>query len=342
MTIIPASQLRDLSERIFRAVGATSDEARIVADHLVESNLRGVDSHGVIRIPQYVKEVREGSIRPGAAITVLQSAAATAVVDCGWNFGQVGAVRAMALAMEKAREGQPSAVVTRACNHAGRLGAYVEMAAAEGLIAMAFCSSPRHGHFVVPWGGRDGRLSTNPIAFGIPAGSRPPIIADFSTSAAPEGKIRLHRNRARRLPEAWILDGMGRPSTNPMDFYGPPQGVILPFGGKLGYRGYALALLVETLATVLAGDDSTAERPGNGVAFLVLSPAAFLSAADYARLMEVLAAYVISSRPANADNPVMLPGDPERRIKEERLRSGVHVEETTLDLIRSTETAVLP
>lgn len=341
MHTVSAAELRSLAERVFQAVGAPPAEARIVADHLVESNLRGVDSHGVIRIPQYVDETRAGGIRPGASITISHSTPSTAIVDCGWNFGPVGAAQAMTVAIEKARAQRAAAVTTRGCNHAGRMGAYVEMAAKEGFLALAFCSSPKHGHFVVPWGGREGRLSTNPIAFGIPAGALPPIVADFSTSATPEGKIRLHRNRAKQLPEGWILDGRGRPSTDPSDFYGPPPGVILPFGGKLGYRGYALGLLVEVLATIFAGYDSTADRPGNGVAFIVLDPNAFLPAAEYAALMQKMAAYVQSSAPANRQCPVMLPGGPELQAREERMRNGVPIEESTWELIQATAASLL-
>ena len=245
MPILNAEELMPFTQQVFEACGSPPPEAALVADHLVSSSLLGVDSHGVMRIPQYVRDVRGGTIQPGAPITVPKTDHATAVIDCGWNFGQVGATRAMEMAIDKARQYHAACVVTQRCGHAGRLGAYMEIAAREGFVALGVCNSPRHGHFVLPWGGRQARLATNPMSFAIPTKSGDPILADFSTAAAPEGKIRVFRDQRRRLPEGWIVDAQGKPSTNPADFYGPPMGAILPFGRETGYRGFALSLLVE-------------------------------------------------------------------------------------------------
>ena len=181
------------TQQVLAACGTPPGDARIVSDHLVENNLRGVDSHGIMRIPQYVQAVRDGTIRPGAPVELVRETANTAVVACGWNFGMVGGLRAIQTALAKAKAHSLGMVVTRCCNHAGRLGAYVEWAAMQGMIALGFCSSPRHGHFVVPWGGKQGRLATNPVAFAVPNGQQPPIVSDFSTSQVPEGKIRYNR-----------------------------------------------------------------------------------------------------------------------------------------------------
>ena len=232
-----------ITTALFRALEAPPDEAACVAENLVASSLMGHDSHGVLRVPEYVDLVREGKIVPGAKITVARRSGATAIVDCGLNFGPVGAKRAMEACMEIARENRAACAVTRRCGHVGRLGAYPQMAAEQGLIALAFCDSPVHGHFVVPWGGREGRLSTNPIAYAVPTGSKP-ILADFSTSVAPEGKIRWYRNEGKELPLGWILDHEGKPATDPRAFYGPPRGSLLPLGGAAGYKGFALSLLV--------------------------------------------------------------------------------------------------
>jgi len=337
-TFAPDS-LRQFTQKVFEACGAPTSEAATVADHLVKANLAGVDSHGVMRIPQYVREIKEGGIIPGAPINVSRETMTTAIVDGGWNFGLVVAQRAMEVAMEKARQHHTAFVITRRCGHAGRLGHYIEIAADRGFFAFGVCNSPRHGHFVLPFGGRAPRLATNPLSFGFPTDFGHPIVADFSTSAAPEGKIRLHRDQNKKLPPDWILDHDGRPSTNPNDFYGPPMGAILPFGGPAGYRSYALALLVEILGGTLAGQHITVDEPGNGVTFMVLDISAFIPQTEFLDRIRELRSYVKSSPPAEDQGEVMLPGELESRTRQARERLGIMVNdevwEQTLDAARS-------
>jgi hydroxycarboxylate dehydrogenase B len=318
---------------IFSACGASLEETHLIANHLVEANLRGVDSHGLIRVPQYVQDVRAGVIRPGAPVAVVHETSVSAVVDCGWNFGLVGAEKTAEIALQKAQANKMAVIVTRRCNHAGRLGHYLEKIARADFWGLGFCSSPRHGHFVVPWGGRDGRLATNPFAYAIPMPDRPPIVADFSTSQAPEGKIRLYKDRKQKLPEGWIVDAGGQPSTSPGDFYGPPQGGILPFGGALGYRGYSLGLLVELMATILAGESSVESRPGNGVTFLLFHPTLLVSPKVSANNLIELANYIKSSRPNKEGRDVLLPGEPEQQTRAKRLRDGIEIEPATWSAI---------
>lgn len=336
MPLIASSDAHKLTLDIFEACGAPPEEARVVADHLVGANLCGMDSHGIIRIPQYVQDVQTHIVRPGAKVTIVQETEISAVVDCGWNFGVWGAERAADIALEKVKTHKAAIVVTRSCNHAGRLGHYLEKIGNAGYIGMGFCSSPQHGHFVVPWGGRDGRLSTNPIAYAVPIPGRAPIISDFSTSQAPEGKIRLYKNRKQDLPEGWILDAAGKPSTSPSDFYGPPSGGILPFGGKQGYRGFALALLVEVMGTILAGWDSRQDRPGNGVAFIVFDPSLVVLPGVYGQNMTALADYIKSSRPGTGVTAVQLPGEPEQAKLHRRIVEGIEIEAATWTAILNT------
>jgi uncharacterized oxidoreductase len=177
------------------------------------------------------------------------------------------------------------------------------------------------------------------LAFGIPS-DEAPIISDFSTSQAPEGRIRLYKNRKQNLPEGWILDGMGQPSTSPSDFYGPPQGGILPFGGRQGYRGYALGLLVEIMGTILAGNDSTEDRPGNGITFIVFDPALLVDTAQFEGNLKKLKDYVHSSRPSSRNSEVMLPGEPEQRNRAIRSKEGIEVEAVTWAAILKAAAAV--
>jgi hydroxycarboxylate dehydrogenase B len=328
MPLVASADAHKLTVDIFQACGAPLEEARMIADHLVSANLCGVDSHGVIRIPQYVQDAHEGTARPGAKVVILSETPVSAVIDCNWNFGVVGAEKAADIAIQKAATSRIAVVTTQRCNHAGRLGHYLEKIARQNFIGLGFCSSPKHGHFVVPWGGRDGRLSTNPLSYGIPADGTP-IVSDFSTSQAPEGKIRLYKNRKQNLPEGWILDSAGQPSTLPSDFYGPPQGGILPFGGRQGYRGYALGLLVEIMATTLAGNDSTEDRPGNGIAFILFDPALVVSPDCFAGNLQKLKDYIHSSRPSVRGSEVMLPGELEQRNRAFRGKEGIEIDPAT-------------
>jgi len=327
MPILQAERLHGSIREVFQACGVPPDEAAIVADHLVAANLRGVDSHGIIRVVQYVEEIRDGQINPGAPVTLLKETDTTAVVDGGWNFGLVTALRGMEVAIAKARVHRVACVVVRHGGHAGRLGHYTQLAAEKGFFAFAVCNSPRHGHFVLPWGGREGRLATNPISFGIPTDFEHPIVADFSTSAAPEGTIRLYRDKGQKLPEGWIIDGHGKPSTDPREFYGPPQGSILPFGRELGYRAYALSLLVEVLGGTLGGLDITLDQPGNGLAFIVVDLSAFLPMAELLPLIAKIRDYIKSSPPAEGFEEVLLPGEPEFRRADSRARNGIMIDD---------------
>lgn len=327
MPILQSEWLRRFVEEIFEACSAPSEEANIVANHLIDANLMGVDSHGVIRITQYVEDVRAKAIIPGASINARNETPSTAIVDGGWNFGLVVAWRAMELGMAKARENHIACVVTCRCGHAGRLGAYTQLAAENGFIALAVCNSPRHGHFVLPWGGRKGRLSTNPISYAVPTNLGHPLVSDFSTAAAPEGKIRLCRDEGRPTPEGWIVDAQGNPTTEPTDFYGPPMGAILPFGRDSGYRGYALSLLVELLGSTLAGQDITVDRPGNDLAFIVIDVESFLPQEKFLGLVDRLSQYLKSSASADGFDEVLLPGEPEFRMAERRQREGIPVDD---------------
>jgi uncharacterized oxidoreductase len=325
--ILQANILDGFIREIFQACGSPVNEAAIVADHLILANLMGVESHGVIRVAQYIEEIGNKRIIPGASVTVLKETDTTAVVDGGWNFGMVAALCGIEIAIAKARRHQIACVVTRRCGHAGRLGHYTQFAAEKGFFAFAVCASPRYGHFVLPWGGREGRLGTNPISFAIPTDFGHPILADFCTAATAEGKIRLCRDEGRKLPKGSIVDGKGKPSTDPRDFYGPPRGAILPFGGKVGYRGYALSLLVEVLGGALGGLDIPMDQPANGLAFIVIDLAAFLPIAELFPLIAKNMSYIKSSPPARGFEEVLLPGEPEFRNAEARRQTGIVIDE---------------
>jgi uncharacterized oxidoreductase len=338
--VFTEEQLLETTTAIFQATGAPAEEAAAVAGHLVTASVMGYDTHGVIRIPQYVGDVKRGAIVPGAPVRVERETETTAVVDGGWNFGQVAGLRAMEIAMAKAKSGGIAMVVTHRSNHAGRLGAYTQQAAEAGFLALAFCNSPPQGHFVLPWGGTQARLATNPISFAIPSSGGFPVLADFATAETTEGALRLYRNLNKPLPAGWILDAKGQPSTSADDFYGPPKGSILPFGGARGYRGFALSLLVEIMSGLLGGSPTVKDQAGNGLAFIAIDPTAFLPPEQFGALMQELREYVKSSPPAPGSSEVLLPGEPEAKRVEERRESGIPLDDNTWEQIRQAAASV--
>jgi uncharacterized oxidoreductase len=325
---VPADRLEDLATRIFAALGAPDPDARWVATLLCRANLRGHDSHGVIRIPQYVASVRKGETNPRPAIRVLGETATTATVDGDLGFGQVVARRAAEIALEKAGRAGLAAVGVQGSNHVGRLADYVELAAARGFVGLSWVNAAT-AVSVVPHGGVGRRLSTNPLAVAVPGpAGRIALSVDLATSVVAEGKVRVKRNRREPLPEGWAIDAAGRPVTDPDTFYGPPRAGLLPMAG---HKGTALGLVVEVLAGILSGAGAISATPGpvrNGIFLLLVEIERFLPLAEFTRQVSDLIAYVKSSEPAPGGE-VLVPGEPEARSEAARRASGIPVEDET-------------
>ena len=239
MPVFSPASLIETTTSIFVAAGMRTDEAYVVAELLVEANLVGHDSHGVIRIPQYLGQVEGGDIVPDAEVEVVHEAPTLAVLDAHWGFGQVAMSRGVELALEKAQATGMAAVSVRQANHIGRLGSYVERIAEETAIALMFVNGAPVCR-MAPWGGREARHGTNPIAMAFPSRSGPPVVLDMTTSAVAEGKVRVQRNRGAEVPDGWLLDAEGQPTNDPHTLYADPPGTILPLGGSLGHKGYGL------------------------------------------------------------------------------------------------------
>ena len=201
-------RIQDIGTQLFAAAGAEESQAAIATAALVQSSLMGHDSHGVMRIPEYLGFIDDGSLKPAAETIATETGPSTARVDCGYGFGAVGGAVAIEKGIEIAREHQTACVITRECNHVGRLGAYTQMAADAGFIALATCNSPIYGHFVLPFGGKEGRLATNPIAYGIPTAGDP--AADFKRRK--RGQHRPQTGLFRRCDDRAIRSaGLGSP-----------------------------------------------------------------------------------------------------------------------------------
>jgi uncharacterized oxidoreductase len=333
MRIKQASELLEITARIITACGSPPEEAAVVANELVETNLLGLDSHGIVRIPQYVNEVLIGKIKPGASITILKETTNTAVVDCAFNFGAVSANRMVEIALQKARDHQIVCLASKRSRHIGRLGGYVQKIAEQGMIGLGFANGYKKGHIVAPWGGREGRLATNPLAYAVPTHTDP-IVFDMSTSMIAEGRLRILKNRGEMIPPGRVLDASGNATTDPDAFYGPPVGTILPFGSELGYKGFGLGLLVEILGSALVGEEiSDGSDYTNGVCLIVINPESFIGTVRFTGLVNELSDYMASCSPAPGHEGVKMPGQLDFEMKRNRLAEGIAIEEETWALL---------
>lgn len=342
MPLFKAEQLKNLSVGIFKAAGASDYEAEVVSQHLVNANLAGHDSHGVLRIPSYISMIKEGykpygyvsKIVPGAQIEIVKETETTALIDGHWGFGQVTAGKAMELAIEKAKKHGVGAVGVLHCNHIGRLGEYSMMAAKEDLIGFVVCNS---GRLVTPFGGIDRIMSTNPITMAIPAGKERDFLLDMATSVHAEGKVHVWRSKGEKLPDGWIIDKEGTPSNDPEDLYA--GGAILPMGRDVGYKGFGLAMIVDILAGALTGHGCTSGKEyigGNGTFMMAIRIDCFMDLDTFKGRVDELVRNVKNSRKALGVDEILIPGEPEINSREERLKTGILVPEKTWEEIKET------
>jgi uncharacterized oxidoreductase len=330
-----------LTAAVFEAAGCGPAEAGGIATHLVEANLVGHDSHGVIRVPPYVRWLRDGKVLAGRTIRVVFENEVIAVVDGQFGFGQTVGEQAMRLGIEKSGRHGVAVIALRNAGHLGRIGDWPLMAARAGKLSLHFVNTTGAGILVAPHGGINRRLSANPIAAGIPVAGRPPILLDISACTLAEGKIRVALNKGVAVPEGCLIDAHGRPTTDPRVFYADPPGAILPIAG---HKGHGLAILCEILAGALTGggcsDPASADRVVNGMLSVILDGSCFRSDAAFAAEIDRFVAWVKSSSKAAADGEILMPGEIEERTKAQRLRDGIDVDETTWSQVLETAGAV--
>ncbi len=212
---IAAEPLKGLVVSIFRHAGSDLDEAEAIAEHLIDANLVGHDSHGVIRILPYLQLLQQGGVRANRKASIMQDGGALIAVDGQQGYGQVVAKQAIALGIERVRAHGVAVVGLRNASHIGRIGAWAEQAAAAGLISLHFVNTSGAGILVAPFGGSDRRLSVNPIAMGVPRPGAEPIIHDMSTGIIAAGKVRVAQNKGELVPEGCLIDAKGRPTRDP-------------------------------------------------------------------------------------------------------------------------------
>lgn len=330
---VSAERLEAAASAVFRAAGCPPEEAGAVAAHLADANLCGHDSHGVIRVLPYLKALRRGVFKAAQSLTLVRDLPALQVFDGGMGLGQPLANAAMDRASALAAAQGSGVVLLRRAGHVGRLGAYAERAAANGVASLILCNAPRPGGGVTaPWGGIGRRLGASPIAMGMPRPPAPPIVLDFSTSHYAVGKLRVARNRGELLPEPAVIAADGTPTRDPAAYFGPPEGAMLPFGG---HKGYALAVFTDLFAGLLSGGGAeypppgTDEQGGNNLMILALSVDRAAEAGPFAASIAAYADWVTSAPPLDPARPVMLPGEPEAATRARRRLGGVPLDDRT-------------
>jgi uncharacterized oxidoreductase len=332
--LFSADSLTRFARDLFQAGGVPADEAEIVAASLVDANLAGHDSHGLIRIPQYLKAIDAGLLKPGVPLLVRRQTPAVLTCDGGWGLGQVQAHRLLQRLVPMARAAGLAAGTLMHCGHIGRLGEYAEAAAAQGCAFLATVNNHGFGRAVAPPGGVEGRIGTNPLCVAVPTSpDAAPVVLDIGTSVCAEGKVRVAFNKGVPAPEGWLLDAAGRPTTDPGVLYREPRGTIQPLGGPQAYKGFGLGLLLDMLVGGLSGGPCSRPeiepRSANAVLFLAIDPEQFAGAEHFRTEVTTLSANVRGSRRASPEAPIQLPGDPERRERERRRREGILLDDGT-------------
>lgn len=316
MPTVSAERLGTIARRILAAVGVPDDIAACVADSLVESNLKGVDSHGVMQLPWYLDEIERGQIKPAARPITEKESAGTALVRGGGGIGIYVLLEATELAIAKARKHHAASVGVVECSHTGRIGWFAEAVAKQGMFAMVIGGGAhRVWRSVPPFGGAKPMFSTNPYAFAVPGGRFGLVVADFATSTVSDGKISAYRAEGKRVPEGWIVDKDGKPTTDPEDFFA--GGMHLP---AAGYKGYGLALIAELMA-----DAMLAHQHEFNWLVTAIDIGAFRDAGDYTASAEELLRKVKDVPPAPGFDEVLLPGEPEARSRAKRVEAGVPI-----------------
>jgi hydroxycarboxylate dehydrogenase B len=331
--LVDHTKLLSLANKIVAAGGSTPAEAAIVADHLVEANLRGHDSHGVGMLVAYVRDFEAGTLKVNQTPEIVSDTGTISVWDARAGYGQVIARQAVEWAIDAAKKHGVAVNGLRNAHHIGRVGTYGEIAARAGMVAMHFVNVASGAPGVAPFRGREGRFLTNPVCIAIPGtASNEPILLDFATSRVALGKVRVAHNSKKPMMDGALLDHAGKPTTNPSVMYTEPRGAVLPFGE---HKGSGLALVCELLAGAIVGSTSvstmTPPERGilNGMLSIVIDPARLNTRDSMMAEIDAMIGWVKSAAPSDPELPVLVAGEPEQIAKAERMKNGVYVDEET-------------
>lgn len=320
--------LREFTREVFVRVGLPPEDAETEADVLVWANLQGVDSHGVLRIPQYVEAVAEGRMNPRPDIRVEWESPAALLIEADRAFGPVVTVLAVKWVMQKASDVGIGWSLIRNTTHQGAMGYYTLMVANEGMAGIALVCSPPN---MAPAGARAAGVHNSPIAISVPAKHRRPLVLDMATSVAAGGKLTLAADKGIPLPEGWALDKDGNPTTDPK-----LATTLIPTGG---YKGYGLALMFECLSSVMVGNPLLEpvllgqEGVPRGIQNSIVAAidiGAFTDLEAYREHIDNLIQGLKSLPKADGVEEILVPGEPEDRVREERERNGIPLPVGTL------------
>ena len=316
---------------LFLLLGMNDEDAAIEADVLLWANLRGVDSHGVQLIAMYIDNVEKKVMNPRPNVEVVQETAATLLVEADSSFGPPVTVFTMKRLMEKARETGIGWGLIRNLTHQGAMGYYVEMAAAEAMAGIAFVCNPPN---MAPTGARKPGVHNSPLAIGVPTGAGS-MLFDMATSVAAGGKIRVAQDKGISIPEDWAMDADGNPTTDPSQ-----AATVRPFGG---YKGYGLALMFETLSSIMMGrpllspwthnhDDRPSMNSQNSVV-AAIDIATFTDPEQYKKDVDYTVAGIKALPRQDGVEEILVPGDPEKQVAEKRLKTGIPLPQGTVQKI---------
>ena len=308
---VAAGRLAAFISRAFAAAGLTPDDAAALAGLMVEADLRGSDTHGVIRLPLYVRRIRAGGVNPRPDIRVVRDRPSAALIDGDNGMGHLVMRRAAELAIDKARATGVGWVGARMSNHAGPAALYVTMPLRHDMIGLYFAvGSNNH---LPPWGSSESLLGTNPMAIAVPADNEPPIELDMATTVAAYGKVRLKAQRGEQMPVGWMIDRDGKPLTDPKR---ADEGHLLPIGD---YKGYGLSLIIGILAGALnraaLGRDvidfvkETGKATNTGQAIAALAVDTFMPAADFKRAVDQVIRDIRNAKRLPGVDRIWLPGE---------------------------------
>ena len=309
-----------------QAAGCNRQEASTVARRLVDANLVGHDSHGVIRVGKYLEWMRSGWLRANQTPTIAFESDTIAIVDGNRGFGQVVGEFTGKLGTIKAAKAGIAMVGPRNCGHLGRVGDWAELAAAAGQVSLHFLNTSG-AQRVAPFGGSDRRLSTNPITVGVPIAGAEPVILDVTTSMVAEGKLFVASNKGEQVPSGWIIDKNGRPTTDPKEFY--DGGALLTVGA---HKGSGLSIIVDLLAGAIATGRSSDPNDTvlrNNMLSIYVAPDVYDTGGVVAREAARFVDWVKASPPATPGQPVLLPGEIERMTRARRLAEGIAIDDKT-------------
>lgn len=326
---ISFAELKAFAQNIFKNAGLSDLDAERIADALVTTDLRGVTSHGVIRLPFYVKRLLKGGAKAHPEIKIVKEGISFAVVDGDNGLGHIIGIRCMEIAIEKAKHSGIACVVARNSDHIGALAYFSMMALKENMIGMTWTNGYPG---MAPWGGRESKICNNPIAVAVPAAKRDPIVLDMATSVVAGGKVRVAAKKGERIPKGWIIDKHGKHTENPNDLFGEGGGgAVLP----IGYKGYGLAVIGEILSGALSGGRILDEIPlfftnlekpvGNGHFHIAIDISKFCDVEAFKARVDQIADILKATPLMDGYNEILVAGEPEERKAKEQRRDGILV-----------------